>query len=134
MKFVFLLLSLFPLLALARPADDNLTWALAKERRQQIESVDYQLSFDLKKGVETYAAVVTLKLKLRHTKSDLSIDKHSQKIVSLIVNGKSVKKFEQKTDSLTIPRKLLKSETTIVIAFTNVFSKESSGFQRSVDP
>ncbi|MFP5459873.1 MAG: M1 family metallopeptidase, partial [Bacteriovoracia bacterium] len=41
---------------------------------------------------------------------------------------------EQRTGSLTIARKLLKPETTIVIAFTNTFSKESSGFQRSVDP
>ncbi|MFP5459893.1 MAG: hypothetical protein ACLGG7_14240, partial [Bacteriovoracia bacterium] len=96
MKFLVLFLSLFPLLALARPADDNLTWALAKQRRQQIEQVDYQLSFDLKKGLDSYAAVVTMKLKLKHTKSDLSLDKHNQKIVSLMVNGKRVKKFEQR--------------------------------------
>lgn len=134
MRLMTLLVLLMSSLSFAREADDNLTWKLAQARRKQIQSVAYQLSFDLKKGQDLYAAVVKIDLKLNHTKTDLSIDKHTQKITSVIVNGETLKKFPERAGSLDIPKKYLKKETTVIIAFTNVFSKESSGFQRSVDP
>ncbi len=119
---------------LAREADDNLSWKLAQARRAQIEEVHYRPSFELTKGSESYRGEVEIELKLAHMKSDLSMDFHTQQITKLEINGKEVKKYPKRRGSFDLPKEFLAAKTVVRIAYSNTFSKESSGFQRSVDP
>lgn len=136
MKWLMAFLFLIPSLALALPraADDNLTRLIAKSRREQIKSVAYDLSFVFKKKSESFNGEVTLHLELKHTKTPLSLDLHRQKISKIEVNGVELKRYPRRTGSLDLPAEVLKPQTVVKISYTDGYSKESSGFQRSVDP
>lgn len=132
---IFLLLSsLSWAQSMNRLADDNLTQAQAKLRRQQVKDIHYELVFELEKGAETFKGKAILLLNLNNTKRDLSIDFTADKIESVLVNGTELRHFKQRLGSFDIPAAKLTAYSKLEIRYTSSFSKEPNGFQRSIDP
>lgn len=119
---------------LGRPNDNNLTQNLAKLRRNQIKSVNYELYFHLKKDEKKYLGKSTLRVLLNRVDEALSLDFKGEKIDSLVINGKAIKSYSQKVGFIEIPKNELAPEMTIEIEFKNSYSSESGGFLRSEDP
>lgn len=128
-------LLLLPVLALARPPENNLERSFADARKKQVASVAYDLSLQFQKGKEEYNGRVIMKLALANTKAPLSIDWRGKKIDKVSVNGTTISDFKEAPGWLDIPAKHLKNKSTSVeIEFTTAFSTEGTGIQRVVDP
>lgn len=135
MKFlVMLILTLNFAYGETRKDEDNLTARLARERKEQIKSVEYHLAFSLGKNQEGFGGVARLEILLNHLKTPLSVDFLIKKIESVKVNGELLKSFPKRRGSFDIPVKYLAQKMSVEIAYTGEYSKEASGFQRSKDP
>jgi len=127
-----------------RAADDNLTWEFARQRRMQIESVAYSLSFELQSGSETFRGQTDIALTLTpsavKSKSSLSLDFLGKSVESVSINGKEVKSHLIRKGSIDIPFSVIaknldaKRSLTITVKHVSEFSKEGNGFLRSIDP
>ena len=117
-----------------RKSDDDLTQAEATQRRQQVESVKYDLAIALDKGKEGYTGSVTIDLVLKDLTQDLSIDNMMDKILKITVNGAELKTYTKRKGSFDLPKKVLATNTQIQITFSNKYSKEAAGFQSVIDP
>ncbi len=133
MVYLLLILS-FPLIAASRKADDDLTFEQAKLRKAQIESVKYALDVSVGKNLEGYSGKVVIDLVMSDLTKDLSIDSMVDKIQGIAVNGKELKKYSSRKGSFDLPKSVLTKDLKVEITFTNKYSKESAGFQRSIDP
>lgn len=120
----------------ARPAsqDDNITQKWAQARRKQVQDVHYELVFELKKSAQKFEGKAILLVNLKNSKLPLKLDLVADKIHSLTVNGKEIKKFVRGPHGFEIPASVLTHFNKIEILYTGLFSKEANGFQRSVDP
>ncbi|MBA2404706.1 MAG: aminopeptidase N [Bdellovibrionales bacterium] len=137
MKFLCLALLMLTTtwsLAAARKNDDDLTQALAAQRKSQIKNISYLLHFDLQKKEDEYKGRSILTIDLNRTDLPLSLDFVNNKILSLKVNGQELKKYPSRKGSLEIPAKHLKSKSEIEISYTGAYSKNSGGFLKSTDP
>jgi aminopeptidase N len=123
-----------PSLAASRPAEDNLSRALAEQRRDQVRSVSYKLHFTFEKGVEEYKGKVRIDAELSDISKPLSLDWKGKAPLAVAVNGDLLKKVKTQTGSFEIPAKNLAKRTTIVIDFKNEFGKEGDGIQHITDP
>lgn len=137
MKFLclaFLIFSTQLVFADTRKNDDDLTQALAAQRKSQVKSISYGLHFFLQKNIADFKARAVLTLELSRTDLPLSLDFVDNKISSLSVNGEVIRNYPTRTGSFDIPAKYLKEKTEIAISYTGNFSKNSGGFLKSVDP
>lgn len=114
--------------------DDDLTQALAVQRKEQIKTISYALHFDLQKKVETFTAKSILTLELNRTDLPLSLDLLDKKISSLKVNGKVLKNYPVRKGSFDVPSKYLQPKTEIEVSYSGSYSKTSGGFLKSTDP
>ena len=119
---------------LSRKNDDDLSQALAVQRRAQVKNISYVLHFELQKKVSDYSARSLLKIELNRTDLPLSLDIIDKKISSLKVNGEVINKYPSRKGSLDIPARYLKAKTEIEINYTGSYSKNSGGFLKSIDP
>jgi aminopeptidase N len=137
MKIFGFLLPLFILVnaqASRRSADDDLTLRLAETRKEQIKSIDYDLSLELAKNAPVFTGKVIIKMELARTDLPLSFDSMVKEITSVRVNGKNLKNYPERKGSFDIPSKLLKSQTEIEIDYVSNFSQASGGLIRAEDP
>lgn len=133
---LLLILSLIITSAFAesRKDEDNITYKLSRERREQVKNVEYFLNFSLDKGKESFGGVARLEIDLNHLRTPLSVDFLIKKIESIKVNGQLVKTFPKRRGSFDIPVKYLSQKMSVEVTYTGEYSKEASGFQRAKDP
>ena len=117
-----------------RPNDDNISFEFSQFRRNQVKSVDYEISIKLTKGGEDYSGRTIANVQLAKTNAPLSFDFVGKKIESITVNGKPVQNFTTRTGSFDIPAAALAPTSKIEINYVGAFNKEGVGFQRSIDP
>lgn len=134
MRFVFLVTLISSFSVFSASQDDNITQKWAQARRKQVQDVHYELFFELQKTAEIFQGKATLLVNLKDSKQPLNIDLVSDKIHSLVVNGKKIPRFPKRSHGFDIPAASLSKFNKIEIEYTGKFSKEANGFQRSVDP
>lgn len=117
-----------------READDNLTHALAVQRKSQVESVDYNLHFNFDSTADHVVGEAVITLVLKKTSDALSLDFSEGHIKKLTVNNQEIRKFPTRKGSFDIPSRYLKPQMQIVVQFTSPFSKEGNGLQKIIDP
>lgn len=116
------------------PAEDNLTRAQARERKAQINAVDYDVHIKLAKGKDGFDVITTINAELKKTSKVLRVDLIAKEIAKVAVNGTEIKDFRRRDSWLEIPEKYLAPKTTIEITHSGEFGKEGNGFQKSIDP
>lgn len=117
-----------------RANDDNLTQSWAAYRRAQVKKVHYELVLEFQKGATTYDGKLVLLTELAQTKDPLTLDFKGDKIRTLKVNDQELKNYPVRRGSFDIPARFLAVNNKIEVIYTNSFSREASGVQRSVDP
>ena len=114
--------------------DDDLTQALAVQRKAQVKSISYALHFELQKKVAEYKAESVLTIELNALDKPLSLDFLDKKITSVKVNGELLKKYPSRKGSFDVPAKYLKTKTEVEVTYSGTFSKDAGGFLKSTDP
>lgn len=131
----FLILNLMAICfsAQARVADDNLTWELAKQRKEQVKKVGYSIFLEFRKGNENFKGKTIITLELNHLKRDLSIDALLSSIESVKVNGEELKEYPSRKGSFDIPKNKLTKELTVEVSYTSQYSVQDNGLKRIKD-
>ncbi len=116
-----------------RLSDDDLKRDLARFRRAQVASVDYELNLVMKKGVDEFSGKTTILTELNRQDQPLSIDFLGKKVLAVRVNGNVVTDLVQRTGSFDIPAKHLAKTNRIEIEYVTEFSKDGEGVMHVVD-
>ncbi|HAZ13420.1 MAG: aminopeptidase N [Bdellovibrionales bacterium GWA2_49_15] len=119
---------------LPHPADDNLSSQFAVFRKDQVQSVAYDLRFEFKKESETYNGKAVLNVELNRVDAPLSIDFLWKKIHAIKVNEKLLAKYKTGKGHLEIPAQSLSRHLVIEVEYTNEFSQTGDGISKSKDP
>jgi aminopeptidase N len=133
MTLIFCLIFTTSLFA-ARKSDDDLNFKIAQQRKEQVESVSYDLFFELDKNVSGFSGKTVISAKLRQWKNPLTIDSMVKKLKTVKVNGKVLSNFTQRLGSFDIPVSHLTSNVVIEIDYSSDYSNTAGGFIRSRDP
>jgi len=122
-----------------RPDKDDLPLAWAQFRRQQIESVAYDLHITLRKDAKTFDGLATITVTPPEpavvTNSPLSIDLKAASIQEVRINGALVEGVIERTGSFDIPAASIPAgPMTIVVDYTGDYSKTRDGLCHYRDP
>ena len=132
--FLILCALAFSFSAFTRTSDDDLTWKLAKSRKNQVKSVNYSLFFELRKGSDLFKGKTIITLELNDLKQDLTIDSFLKTIESVKVNGETVTGYPVRKGSFDIPKTKLSRNTSIEVIYSSEYSQDGHGFKKSKDP
>ncbi|MGH8615066.1 MAG: aminopeptidase N [Gammaproteobacteria bacterium] len=134
LTYVILALSFSAQAGVNRPNEDVITQAFAKERKEQVKSVEYDLDLSFEKTSEEYSGTATLRVVLNLRDLPLSLDTTAKTIESVTVNSKPVANYVKRKGSIDIPARSLSKSNVIVVKFKNDFNKDGNGIQRVIDP
>lgn len=117
-----------------RIAAANLTEDYAKWRAGNINSVEYDLSFDLTGNNDTYTGTSIINFNLNSNEHPITIDFTDGTVNHLSINNQS-SKIDYNNWFITVPTSQLKlGNNTVVIEFSHKYSKNGSGLHRFTDP
>lgn len=128
MKSIFIFFCLF----FQFGAQANLTQEEAIQRRKQVKSVAYSLSFFFKEIEGEFDGVVTLDIELNDLTKPLRIDLTSKEVKEVSINGVKVNPTNLTSDSFDIDPSNLQEKISLTITYTGV--KGSSEFISFNDP
>jgi aminopeptidase N len=112
-----------------------LTQGDALVRAQMISNVHYEIDLNLHRKDKSYRAATSISFDfMPHKNQMLRIDFISEKIKSILLNGKKIEKPIRNDSRIYIPANLLSQTNILVIQYTSLFDKTGSGFHRFVDP
>ena len=111
----------------------NLTLEDAKERKERVSTVSYDLDFDLTGTGDEFSGTVAIEFDLKDSDEDLRVDFNKGKVSSINVNGVS-EKIIYDNIFISIPSKNLKEGyNKITINFIHDYSKDGSGLYKYID-
>lgn len=116
---------------------DNQTQVFAAARAARVSNVQYEMTFDLSRGSDTYTGSVDIMFDLVDGDEDLRIDFSGPEITSLAIDSTTVDEiqYDREEGALVLPTAMLTGNTTLVqIAFVGAFTNAGAGFHRFVDP
>jgi aminopeptidase N len=118
-------------------AYSNLTQEQATARAQQINDVNYQLSFDLVKGSNTFNGSSKIGFTLLQQNADVVFDFAGKAVTTVNVNGVETDnfRFDDEEASIILPKGLLsKGANTVTVVFEGTYSHDGAGFHQFIDP
>ena len=135
--FAALVIVSYPLCAAAvleRADEDDLTRELARFRKSQVRSVDYELRVELREGSDEFPGKAALDVALARTDAPLSIDFLWKQLEAVRVDGVPLADPVTRTGSFDIPAERLRDKVRIEVDYRGAFDKDGQGVQRVVDP
>ncbi|CAN5564875.1 aminopeptidase N [soil metagenome] len=123
------------------PEDQSdLTWVEAKERKERLSNVVYDLAVDLTAGassepVARFNGILDLHFSLTNSAKDLRLDFYEGDVKSMTVNGQAVALTQKKKYWIILPGSMLVAGANAVhIEYSQEFSRTGEGLHRFVDP
>lgn len=118
----------------------DLTWDYAKERKQRLSGITYDLKIDItnakSKEVDAhYKGDLGLRFTLKDTSKPLRLDFQEGDLLSIQANGKALNLDVRKKNWVEIPASaLVEGANTVQITYSVAFSHSGEGFYRFIDP